>query len=90
MDRDTLLDIELSAYCSRHRYTTNPEPVLTHLYARAGNRTDILAMVAGSWAGYYRDQHTRVLADALERVEGAGPWVELGRSRRSKAPHKNP
>lgn len=87
---DTLLDIELSALCSRHRYTTDPAPVLDELRRRAGARTDILARVAGTWAGYYRDEHTATLADALLTIDGADEWVQLGKRRSSAPPHKNP
>lgn len=90
LSRATLLDIELSAICSRNRYTTDPEPVLAELRARAGKRTDILAHVAGTWAGYYDDEHTRALAAALREIPGAGDWVELGRRRRGMPSHKNP
>lgn len=58
---DTALDVPLSAICSRYRYTTDAAPVIDELRRIAGDRVDILARVAGSWVGYYGDDHTRTL-----------------------------
>lgn len=82
-----LLDIELSAYCSRHRYTVDAAPVIEQLRALAGAHQDVLAEVAGSWAGYYGSAETRVLATALAAVPGAERWVAVGRERRGAAVH---
>lgn len=90
LSRDVLLDVELSAICSRHRYTGDPGPVIDELRRRAGKRSDILARVAGTWAGYYEDPYTHALATALRAVEGAEEWVDVGRRRRSAAPHRTP
>ncbi len=90
LSRAVLLDVKLSAICSSNRYTTDPEPVLAELRARAGKRTDILAHVAGTWAGYFGDDYTRTLADALAAIEGAAEWVEVGRRRRNAFPHQTP
>lgn len=87
---ELLLNIELSSICSRNRYTDDPAPVIAELQQRAGRRTDILAEVAGLWAGYYRDEYTRVLADALLEVEGAETWVTVGTRRRNGIPHHTP
>lgn len=84
------LDVLLSAICSRNRYTRAPGPVLDELRAAAGDRTEILARVAGSWAGYFDDEHTAVLAAALRTIEGTAAWVEVGRDRRGRAPHGAP
>lgn len=90
LSRAKLLDIELSALCSRERYTTDPEPVIAELRQLAGKRTDILAEVAGLWAGYFGDEYTRPLADALLTIDGVEPWAELGRTRRGAPPHSAP
>lgn len=90
LSRDVLLDIELSAICSRNQYTHDPAPVIDELRRVAGERTDILARVAGTWAGYYVNEHTRVLAAALREISGAEAWVALGKRRRGMPPHKNP
>lgn len=90
LDEATLLDVTLSAICSRHRYTSDPERVLEELRSVAGSRTDLLAHVAGTWIGYYGDDYTRRLADALLQIEGAQVWVPLGQKRRGMPPHRTP
>jgi hypothetical protein len=90
LSRAQLLDIKLSAICSRNRYASDPAPVIDELRRVAGNRTDVLAQVAGSWSGYYGDEETQALAAALLTIEGADQWVELGRRRRGMPPHKTP
>ncbi|WP_153001329.1 hypothetical protein [Microbacterium testaceum] len=85
---DVRLGITLGAICGRNRYTTNPAPVITELLETAGPRTDILAMEAGRWAGYYDDEHTTVLVAAIVAgIPGAAAWTADGRSRRSAPPH---
>lgn len=84
---ETLLSIELSAICSRNRYTDDPAPVLDELRRAAGDRHDILAEVAGSWAGYYDGEYTHTLAAALRSIPGADAWEGRGAERRSAAPH---
>jgi hypothetical protein len=90
LSRDVLLDIELSAICSRHRYTSDPGPVIDELQRRAGKRTDILVRVAGTWAGFYDDPYTHTLAAALLTLDGAEEWVDIGQRRRSATSHKTP
>ncbi|WP_234057915.1 hypothetical protein [Microbacterium sp. NFH-22A-Y] len=90
LDPDTALDVLLSAICSRNRYTTDPGPVIDELRAAAGDRLDILARVAGSWAGYYGDEHTRTFSEALLEITGADAWVALGRERREAPVHGAP
>lgn len=85
-----LLNIELSAICSRNQYTREPELVIEELRRRSGPRIDILARVAGSWAGYYADDYTATLCAALVDIEGAGEWIALGRQRRGRPPHHTP
>jgi len=85
---DVLLGVALGAICSRNRYTANPAPVIAELRARAGARTDIVAMEAGMWAGYYDDEHTAVLVVAiLAEIPDAARWAEVGRSQRSRPAH---
>ncbi len=83
---DVALDIELSATCSRNRYTHDPGPVITELRSIAGRRTDILARVAGSFAGYYDSPDTHVLCAALvAEIDGAEGWVPHGRDMRERS-----
>jgi len=85
---DVALGIRLSAICSRHRYTTDPQPVIDELLATAGDRADILAAETGSWAGYYDGPDTHTLAAALiAHIPGAADWVHLGRARRTVPIH---
>jgi len=87
LSAEKLLDVRLSAICSRNRYTHDPAVVVAELRATAGDRTDILAQVAGLFAGYYDDAPTHALCVALREIEGAGAWVGLGQRRRGLTPH---
>ena len=90
LDPDAALDVRLSAICGRHRYTTDAAAVIDELRQIAGDRVDILARVAGSWVGYYGDDHTRNLCKALLEIPGAIDWVALGRTRRDAGSHGAP
>lgn len=90
LDPDTALDVRLSAICSRNRYTTDPAAVVDELRRIAGDRTDILGRVAGSWVGYYGDDHTRALCKALLEIADAIDWVGHGRARRNAGSHGAP
>lgn len=91
MPKVTLLSIELDSICSRNRYTDDPAPVIAELRAAAGKRTDVLAHAAGIFAGYFYDETTATLCDALRaEIDGIGPWVQLGRERRGLPPHSAP
>lgn len=90
LSREVLLDIQLSAICSRNQYTGDPAPVIDELRGVAGDRVDILARVAGTWSGYFDDEYTHTLATALREILGAEAWVALGKHRRGMPPHKNP
>ncbi|MGX5772715.1 hypothetical protein ACWKWN_18385 [Microbacterium trichothecenolyticum] len=90
LSREKLLGVELSSICSRNRYSMDAAPVIAELRGRAGNRIDILAEAAGLWVGYFADEYTRTLADALLEIDGVGPWIEIGRKRRGMPPHKTP
>jgi hypothetical protein len=79
---DVLLDIALSTYAGRHRYTNDPGPVIAELQRMAGPRTDVLAKFAGIWGGFFDGVDERVFSAALREVDGAAPWVEVGRYRR--------
>ncbi|KAA9089590.1 hypothetical protein [Microbacterium radiodurans] len=85
-----LLDITLSAMCSRARYRRDVSPVIEELRATAGDRTDILAQTAGMWAGYYERDATPELIAALLMIDGAETWIALGRRRRGAASHGAP
>lgn len=83
LDPRTQLGVQLSAICSRHRFDPDPTNAITELRTAARQHTDLLAEECGIWAGFYREPHTRVLADALvEHIEGAAAWVDVGQRRR--------
>lgn len=90
LDPDTALDVRLSAICGRHRYTADAATVIDELRQIAGDRVDILARVAGSWVGYYGDDHTRTLCKALLDIPGATDWVGHGQARRDLGSHGAP
>lgn len=88
LDADTMLDVNLSAICTRNRYVDDPAPVLAELYKTAGDRTDILAAVVGRHVGFYEtDPYRSVLIDALRTIPGIEEHVELGRFRRNSGTH---
>lgn len=88
LDPATALDVRLSAICSRNRYATDPEAVLAKLRETAGDRGDILASVAGLWAGFHEsDPHRQVLVAALRTIPGAEEHVPEGRFRRGAGSH---
>ncbi len=87
LDPDTLLGIELATICSRNRYTDDPAPVIAELIATAGDRQDILAQEVGRWSGFYDDEYTHALAQAVLEIPGASEWVQLGRERRAAGTH---
>lgn len=87
LDPDTLLSIELATICSRNQYTDDPGPVIAELIATAGDHHDVLAREAGSWSGFYDDEYTHALAQALLEIPGAADWVQLGRERRNAGTH---
>lgn len=79
---DVALSVTLSAICARNRYVTDAGPVLAELHAAAGDRDDVLAEVAGTWAGFNEtDAHAGALLTALRGIPGAEAWVEVGRNR---------
>jgi hypothetical protein len=90
LDPETQLDVELSAICGRNRYTADTDRVVDELRRAAGARTDVLARVAGTWAGYFDSAETRPLVTALLAIEGTAPWVEVGRHRRELPTHGAP
>lgn len=87
---DTLLSIHLGAICSRNRYTRSPELVVAELLETAGDNEAVLQEAVGSWVGYYEDEYTRILCDALRGLPGLEPWIELGAYRRGLAAHSTP
>lgn len=88
LSTEAALDVHLSAICTRNQYARDAAPVISELRKIAGDRTDVLARVAGVVAGYYDGVHTRALCAALrDEIEGAEEWVELGRARRGAGAH---
>jgi len=85
---DVALSIHIGAVMSRNRYTRDPERVISELYAVAGDRLDILAREAGSWIGFYEDENTRDLTDALHALPlDLDDAIAHGRSRRLSGTH---
>lgn len=68
MHPDVMLDIRLSATCSRHQFTTDTAPVIAELERMAGAHRDILCAAVGGWVGFYRSRYTRTLCEALLRA----------------------
>ncbi|WP_157096518.1 hypothetical protein [Microbacterium arborescens] len=64
--------------------------MIAELTAASRGRVDILARVAGIWAGYHDSPATRALADALRAIPGAHAWVTEGRRRRGLPAHGAP
>jgi len=87
---DTLLSIHLGAIMSRNRYTRTPELVVAELLDTAGDNRAVLQEAVGSWIGFYEDEYTLMLCDALRGLPGLEPWIELGAYRRGLAPHSTP
>lgn len=87
---ETLLDIELSSTCSRHRWDEDPAEVLAELQRTAGERPDILAEVAGTWIGFYEDDPVQqALLAGLRTIPGIDGWIAVGRERREPS-HRTP
>ncbi|WP_144785486.1 hypothetical protein [Microbacterium sp. BH-3-3-3] len=85
------LDVALSATITRNLLVKDPRPVLAELRALGGDDLELLAEVAGTCSGYYEGEHRQALCDALAaEIEGAGPWVQVGRERRSRGVHGAP
>jgi hypothetical protein len=87
---DTYISVRLDAICTRHQYTDDPAPALDELRAAAGGRDDILTESVGTWVGYFEDEYTRTLCDALRELPGLEPWIELGKHRRHTLGHSTP
>jgi hypothetical protein len=84
----TALDVALSAVVARNLLTNNPGLVIDELRALAGDHHELLAEVAGTCAGWYESPETITLCAALAaEIEGAAPWVALGRRRGSRGVH---
>lgn len=81
--RETKLEVTLSAICSRHQFTTDPQPAVAELRAAAGERTDVLAREVGIWVGYFASEHSQTFTAALRELPGVEEWIDEGRRRRS-------
>lgn len=85
------LDVALSAVVARNLLTNDPGPVIDELRALAGDDHELLAEVAGTCSGWYESPETLVLCAALAaEIEGAAPWVQVGRRRGSRGVHGGP
>lgn len=85
---DVALSIQLGAIMSRNRYSQDPAAVIAELYAVAGDRVDLLTREIGSWIGYYGDDYTRTLTDALRALPlELDRAIEHGQRRRLAGTH---
>jgi hypothetical protein len=87
---DTLLSIHLGAIMSRARYTSDTAFVIAELTETAGDRLEVLQEAVGTWIGFYEDDYTRTLADALRDIPGVEPWIAVGVERRAIPDHRTP
>lgn len=80
---DVALSVQLDAILHRHRYDTDPAAALTELTETAGDRADVLAEAAGTWAGYFGRQPgtSPALVAALKTIPGAAVFVPIGERR---------
>lgn len=86
-----MLDVQLSAVCTRNMLTRDAAPVIEELGALAGDDHELLAQVAGRVAGWYESPETMTLCAALVgQIEGAAPWAEASRKRRSRGHIRRP
>lgn len=84
------LGIHLGAIMSRNQYTRTPELVVAELLETAGDNHAVLQEAVGSWVGFYEDDYTRQLCDALRGLPGLEPWIVQGAHRRGLAHHSTP
>lgn len=86
-----MLDVQLSAVCTRNMLTRDPDPVIAELRALAGDDLELLAQVAGRVSGWYESPETMPLCAALvDQIEGAAPWAQVSRERRTRGVHGGP
>ena len=80
---DVALSVHLDAICCRNQYTSAPGPVVDEITRVAGARTAVRDETVGVWAGFYRDEHTATLCDALRTAfPGARDHEHVGVRRR--------
>lgn len=86
---DIALSVQLDAILHRHRYDTGPAAALTELTETAGDRADVLAEAAGTWAGYFGRQPgtSPALVAALKTIPGAAVFVPIGERRHRGGSH---
>lgn len=90
LSADTLLSIHLGAILSRNRYTSDPAPVIAEMLETAVDRAEVLQEAAGTWVGFYEDDHVRTLCDALRDIPGVARWIVVGTERRAIPHHRTP
>lgn len=90
LSADTMLSIQVGCVMTRNQFTQKPAAVMTELRETAGDRLDILAAEVGRFIGFYDDQWTHTLVEAL-RAEFTDldlqPHIELGERRRNAGTH---
>lgn len=87
---DTLLSIKVGCVMTRNQFTKDPAPVMVELRSTAGDRLDVLAAEVGRFIGFYDDQYTHTLVDALHAEFtdlDLQPHIELGQRRRNAGTH---
>ncbi len=86
-----MLDVQISATCTRNLLTQDPAPVIEELRTLAGEDVELLAQVAGRVSGWYESPETMTLCAALvDQIEGAARWAQASRERRSRGTHGAP
>jgi len=88
LSHDAILRIDIGCVMSRNRYARDPAPIIAELYATAGNRVELLAEEIGLWVGFYEDDTTRPLTDALRALPlDLDAWIERGQQRSLSGTH---
>lgn len=87
----TLLSLKLSATITRHQFDADATAVIAEIRELAGDRTDILAEVAGRWAGFHGQTLgvQPAFAEAIRAI-GSEEAFELGRKRSAERMHSAP
>lgn len=88
---DVALSVRLDAICSRSRYTADPGRVIDEIARLTVDREGVRDETVGAWVGFFRDEYTATLCDALlDAFAGALAHEHVGERRRGSATHSAP